>query len=187
MVDRASAGEPPSADLTGSNNVDRIREILFGGQMREYERRFARLEERLLKESADLREDLKRGFSSLESYVKQEVESLSSRLVAEQSERAEAVQEISHELKTLPQSVDRRITQLDEQTAKSQRELRQQIFEQSKSSSAEVRQSAEELAALMARENQDLREEKADRALLASLFSELALRMSGEFRLPEEP
>lgn len=177
-----------SADQAGSNNVDRIREILFGGQMREYERKFARLEERLLKESNDLREDLKRGFAALESYFRKEVDSLNERLTVEYGERTDAVKEIGQELKALTQSVERRTAQLDEQSARGQRELRQQIFEQSKSASAEIRQSAEELSAIMARETQELRYDKADRAALATLFSELALRLSGEFVLPgEEP
>src|SRR5438067_8037722 len=38
----------------GIGNVDKIREILFGSQIREYESRFARLEERLVDELADL-------------------------------------------------------------------------------------------------------------------------------------
>ena len=45
-----------------AGNVDKIREILFGGQMRAYDRRFTRLEERLAKESADLREEAKNLF-----------------------------------------------------------------------------------------------------------------------------
>src|SRR6185295_6529950 len=67
-------------DLAGGGNVDKIRDILFGTQMRDYEKRFVRLEERLLKESADLREDVKRRFDSLEIYVKKELESLTDRL-----------------------------------------------------------------------------------------------------------
>jgi len=34
-------------ELVEDNNVDKIRDILFGGNMREYDKRFARLEDRL--------------------------------------------------------------------------------------------------------------------------------------------
>jgi len=37
----------------GAGNVDKIRDILFGSQMRDYESRFARLEETLIKETLD--------------------------------------------------------------------------------------------------------------------------------------
>src|SRR5262245_36278718 len=42
------------ADPAGGASLDKVRDILFGVQMRDYERRFARLEERLLKDTSDL-------------------------------------------------------------------------------------------------------------------------------------
>ena len=48
-------GGAENADRPG--NVDKIRDILFGSQMRDYDKKFARIEERLLKETADLREE----------------------------------------------------------------------------------------------------------------------------------
>lgn len=182
----AEHGEPPAAEQSGgADNVDRIREILFGGQMRDYERKFARLEERFIKESTDLRADVKRSLEALEVYVGKEVDSLAERLHAEQAERATAVKELGSDLKVLTQSLEKRAAQLDEQIAKGQRELRQRIFEESKSTSEEIRRSAEDLTAVVTRESQELREDKADRAALSSLFTELALRLSGEFQLPE--
>src|SRR5215210_3122558 len=73
-----------STKLAESGNIDKIRQILFGGQMRDYEKRFSRLEERLLKESADLRDETKKRFDALEAFVRSEFEALSERLVAEQ-------------------------------------------------------------------------------------------------------
>ena len=56
-------------DQIASGNLDKIRDILFGAQTRDYERKFAVLEERLVKESADLRNDLKRRFEDRKSVV----------------------------------------------------------------------------------------------------------------------
>ena len=39
-------------ELEESRNIDKIREIIFGGQMRDYEKRFSLLETRVIKESA---------------------------------------------------------------------------------------------------------------------------------------
>lgn len=185
-ADAAKSGEPSATEQPGSDNVDRIREILFGGQMRDYERKFARLEERVAKESSELRADVKRSLEALEVYVGKEVDSLAERLRTEQAERVSAVKELDGGLKALTRSIDERAAQLDEQIAKGQRELRQQIFDGSKNASQEIRRSAENVEAVVARESQELREEKADRAALASLFSELALRLTGQFELPEE-
>src|SRR3974390_3356973 len=78
-------------------NVDKIRDILFGANLREYEKRFARLEERLTKSSDALREGLKKRFDSLESYVREAIDSLGQRLKSEKSERAEALKELTRE------------------------------------------------------------------------------------------
>jgi hypothetical protein len=187
---QASAAEeghgPPPGDvgLGAGGNVDKIRDILFGNQMRDYEKRFARLEERLLKESAELREDSKRRFAALEALISKEIEALTDRLKAEQGERAESVEGLSQGLNNLTKSVEKKAAQLEEQTSKGQRDLRQQILEQSNTLSDEIRQKHEELSAFLGREVEALGAQKTDRAMLASLFTEVALRLNHEFKIP---
>src|SRR6516165_3498440 len=82
-----------NGELREGANVDKIRDILFGANMREYEKRFARLEERLTKSSDALREDLKKRFDSLETFVREEMESLNQRLKTEKTERTESLKE----------------------------------------------------------------------------------------------
>ena len=50
-INRAASNAPNAADDASGGSVDKIRDILFGAQMRDYDRRFTRLEERLLKEA----------------------------------------------------------------------------------------------------------------------------------------
>jgi len=80
----------PVPEPAGAGNVDKIRDILFGTQMRDYEQRFARLEETLLREAADLRESTRKRFDALESYMRKEFEALESRLKSERDERVAA-------------------------------------------------------------------------------------------------
>ena len=54
----------------------------FGAVVRDTDKKLARLEERLLKEQEDLKEDAHRRFESLEVFVKKEMESLAERLQA---------------------------------------------------------------------------------------------------------
>lgn len=186
-----SASQPPgdSLDASGSalpeaSNIDKIREILFGVQMRDYEKRFARLEERLLKESSDLRDDTRKRFEALEAFVKSEFEALSERLLAEQRNRDESVQNLARELQDTGRRLEGKLGQLDEQTSRAQRELRQQLLDQSKNLSDEIRQKADELSALLDRQISELGDAKTDRAALAGLFSEVALRLNNEFKIP---
>lgn len=164
-------------DIHGGN-IDKIRAILFGNQMRDYDVRFGRLEERLGKDVADLRDDLRRRADSLESYVRQEVEALSSRIRNEYAERNEAVKDLAGSMDNLNKVFEKRTRQLDEDLTKGQRELRQQILEQGKATNDKMRANYEEIAQLLERELSQLRAGKVDRSALANLFTDLAIRLN---------
>ena len=178
--DPASAGDP----LAGGASLDKVREILFGVQMREYDKRFARLEDRLVKETADLKEDVRRRLAALEQYVKHEVEALGERLSAEHGERVEDARGLGEQLREAARSFEKKTAAMDDQSARAQRELRQQILEQQQRLTEEMQQRHHELLQALSRDAAELRDEKADRAALASLFTEMAMRLGNQFRLP---
>ncbi len=180
----AQLADNGGAQPVEGGNIDKIRDILFGGQMRDYERRFTRLEERLMKESTDLRDDTRRRFDALEAFIKHELEELGERLQTEQRTRDESVQDVARGLKDTGQGLERKLKQFDEQTTRNQRDLRQQLLDQAKSLSEELRQKRDELTALIEREVAALSNDKTDRAALAALFSEVALRLTNEFKIP---
>ena len=166
----------------GGGNLEKIREILFGAQVHDFEKRFTRLEEKLLKETADSRAETKKRFDSMEAFIRKEIESLVERVKTEQGERSDAVKEISRDLRETAKSLEKKLAQLDEQATKGQRELRQQILDQSKSLTDEIRNRVKESAAVLTRELQELRSEKTDRAALAGLFTDAAMRLSGDVK-----
>lgn len=166
----------------GGGNLEKIREILFGAQVHDFEKRFTRLEEKLLKETADSRAETKKRFDAMEAFIRKEIESLVDRVKTEQGERSDALKEISRELRDTAKNLEKKLMQLDEQTTKGQRELRQQILDQSKSLSDEIRNRVKESAAVLTRELRELRTEKTDRSALAGLFTEAAMRLSGDMK-----
>lgn len=177
--------QSPETENREAANVDKIRDIIFGSQMRDYEKRFARLEERLTADALALREDTKKRFDTLEAFVQKEVDSLSQRLKGEKSERAEALKELTRELRDTAKTIDKRLSQLDDQLAKEAAALRSQLLEQSKQLAAEAEAKHRALSSVLDREAQSLRTDKADREALADLFTEMAMRMRNELRLPE--
>lgn len=168
----------------GGANLEKIRDILFGAQVHDFEKRFARLEERLLKETSDARAETKKRFDSLESFIKKEIESLGDRLKAEQEERSGAVKELSRELRDTARGLEKRLAQLDEQTTKSQRDLRQQVLDLSKSLTDEIRLRNRETTTVLSKEIAELRNAKTDRAALAGLFTDLAVRLTNDLKPP---
>jgi hypothetical protein len=163
-------------DQSNSNNLEKIRDILVGSQMREVEKRFARLEERLTKLSSDLRDDLNKSLTSLETFVKKEIESLNDRFLTESNERGGAMKTLSLELKALNEFSWQKLNQLDEH---------RQLLDQSKAFSEEIRQKHHELTEVVERAVQDLHANKTDRSSLAALFNEFANRLNVESRRSE--
>lgn len=168
----------------GAGNVDKIRDILFGSQMRDYESRFARLEETLVKENAEIRETNRRRFEQLESYVRKEFESIQARFKSERDERLDTVAQQSRELKELGDSLSRRIRDLDDRSSSVERELRSQLMSQARELADEIKLTQEQIVGLLEKRYHELKDGKTDRAALATLFTEVALRLSDQFRIP---
>lgn len=182
--EQASTFSPTGAEMTTPGNLEKVRDILFGAQMRDYDKRFNRLEERLIKEANDVREETRRRFETLETYIKQEINALSDRLKAENQQRNESGEETTREMRDTAKSIGQRISQLDEQASQAHRDLREHILSQSRELADEIRRKHDEITAALTRESRDLRSDKADRSALANLFTELAMRLNNDFKLP---
>ncbi len=180
----ANGGGQNTENAERTGNVDKIRDILFGSQMRDYDKKFAKLEERLLKESADLREDLKRRFDSLESFMKSEVVLLSDAQKAEKNARDEALKNAGDKLAETAKAFDQRAARTEEQAGKAQRDLRQLILDETKRLADEIAQKHSSVAADLGRESQELRGLMTDKHTLSDLFAELSLRLKNEFKFP---
>jgi hypothetical protein len=170
-------------DAAGGS-IDKVRDILFGSHLREFERRFARLEERLTKETSDLKADVRSRLDALEAYAKHETESLAGQIRVEHDGRVESHGVLSRESTEAARSLERRAAALDDQLVRSQRDLRQQMLDQHQRLSDEIRSKVDEVLAALAREAQELRADKTDRATLASLLTEMALRLTNDFHIP---
>ncbi len=176
----AAAAEANGAFEADAGNVDKIRDILFGSQMRDYERRFATLEERLLRESAALREDLGSRLGATEQFMRAELESLGANLRNEERERLAGLRSAMDAISTLNHDLSERLSNLAEQSAQQQRELRAQMQEQQRQLSDDAQRKHSELNDALRREAYDLRDAKADRHALAAMFVEFAHRLSGD-------
>ena len=168
----------------GAGNVDKIRDILFGTQMRDYESRFARLEETLIKETVEIRETSRRRFEQLESFIHKEFENVQARFKSERDDRTDVASQQARELKELADTLSRRIRDLDDRGNSVERDLRNNMLQQARDLTEEIRSKHEELSTLLDRRVHELRDGKTDRATLASLFTEVALRLSDQFVIP---
>ena len=171
---------PTNGDVESGASVDKIRDILFGPQIKNYEARFVRLEDTLARENSQIKDMMARRFESLESFIKKETEALASRLKAERDERNEVAKEISRDLKSTADALTKKINELDNKTAEGQSELRKDLLSESRKLMDELRKRSDELTTLVERRSNELRDVKADRSLIAALLADMAMSISGE-------
>ncbi len=175
----------PDSDQAGGANLEKVREILFGAQSRDYEKRFASLEERLLREATTAKHDLKKRFDTLEAYIQKEVDALTEQVKSEHSERSASLKDLSREIRELTKLLEKRVNQLDEQGMKTQRDLRNQILDQYRKLADEIQDKHAQISKHLDKTAKELRHEKTDRASLAAFFMEAAMRLNNEFKIPE--
>ncbi len=172
----AATGEP--------ENIDKIRDILFGSKERQYEQKFSSLETAIQKEISDLRSETKKSMASLENFIKKELTSLGDQLRSEQDERHEAMEDAAAQLDNARKALERKLGQLSDKTVAAQRDLQEQLLQQSKSLLEEIHDRHEALGADLDAAVRELRNEKTDRIELANMLMEVALRLKEEFELP---
>ena len=177
-ADNGSNIQNGAADIAGG--IDKIRDLIFGNQMQDYEKRFSRLEERMFKEMNVSKNESKKNFDSLEKFVNKEFESLKNQISAEQNTRTESFRELSRQLKDTTRSFEKKLEQIGEQFTDNSNDMRQQILELSQSLRNEIRQKYEETSAAIERVAQELQTNKVDRSSLSNFFTEMAMRINND-------
>ena len=190
---KAAPPAPPArpADLSPNEpapeSLDKVRDILFGGQMRAVESRLQGLEERMMREQATMRADLSKQLADIDASAKRDAHTLGERLAAERTKRAEDLKALSSELKEILRSLEKRHVKLEELSGLADAEIRDQILQQSRAITAEIERLSQRVAADLNREVVALRTDKTDVSAIVSVFSDMATRLAGEPRPSAKP
>ena len=169
----ASAAETPES-------LDKVRDILFGGQMRAVETRIQGLEERLLRDQQALRSDLGLQLGELETFARKELQDLLDRVAAERTKRTEELKGLGAELRDAIRGIEKRHVKLEEAANLADAALRDQLLLQSKAAAADLARLGERLTAELTRSHEELKATKTDRAALSSMFADLAAKVGGK-------
>ena len=159
MSKRANAANAAEADLTTQNpdaNLEQIRLILFGQQMREFDRKLGGLEQRFTENSANLNQGLLDRIAALENR-------LSGLLTQESEERQMADRDLQN-------SLDSAVDSLQGKMSSELKELRAELRDQGK----EINKKMDALGANLQAAIEELRLQKTDRMVLANLLTGLA-------------
>jgi hypothetical protein len=179
--EKRKAPSVATADVARSDaqpeSLDKVRDILFGGQMRTVESRLQGLEERLLGEQQAMRSEFAKQLAELDSFAKKELAGLADRVAVERVKRADELKALSSEIKEALRLLDKRHAKLEETTGMADADLRDQLLVHARAAAAELAKVSERLSAELSRSHTELKSAKTDRSALASLFTDLATRL----------
>ena len=170
------APEPP----VEVQSLAKVRDILFGSQARGYERRFDHVESRLTDEQDELRRHLHDKLQELEEYIKAEVGSVVDQLRQEERRRSEAFEILEEEVQALKKALEKRLDEMDNLAREKERDFRDQLLQSTKKLREELDTRSTELRTRLDRDGAELRHSKVDRSSLASMLTDLAVRMADQ-------
>jgi hypothetical protein len=174
---KKTSNQQKAAETDIDDNVDKIREILFGTAMRDYETRIVKLEKqlsaRIEKASADFDKQLER----LNAQTKREIDKVSERLKDERKARLDDGKSGARDLKKLTQNVESRFGEVEERLDIEAEELRNGLHERGEQLTALISETRDNLEAALDSETRELTDSKVGRDDLAELLTGLAAQI----------
>lgn len=175
-VEAAAAAPAGNGALSGADvvGVDKIRDLLFGNQMQDYDRRFSKMEERFLQRFKDVETETARHLGAFESNAKTQVESLAAQLREEKDLRSNADDEAGRALRDQSQAMEKRLRTMSDQLSQLERDMANRLTQEAQALREEVRRKSDDLQNMIEKMFSELSNVKTDRNLLAGLFVEVA-------------
>ena len=154
--------------------VDKIREILFGQQISEYESRFAQLEIRLAREIEAVRDDIIRRFEKVQSQVTQDFTNLSRQIGTEQKYRAEEISALHGQFRAARDELETAVHRAAGDAEAATETIREAFEEEAARQQEAVSARTEEIERRLEAVASQLRRDKVDRSSMETLFEQLA-------------
>jgi hypothetical protein len=134
------------APSTHVDELEQLREILFGVAQRDLEDRLSRADSRLTARIGELEREIRRRTDALEEHLRAETEALSKSFERELVETSDSLRAKTRDHRESITALEQRLAKVEESITRGNRELRHQLFEQTKSFIDEVQRLRRELA-----------------------------------------
>lgn len=161
-----------------ANEIDTIRDIIFGRQMANYEDRFAQLEERINAQIAAMREQMTHRLEETEKLIKEQKDRLTERLNDEQSERKAEAERLSSGIVVAQKGLSTDIDALADRQVQDIQTIGEQLTALSSDLSDEIHIQHVEISKKIEQAVQELDNEKLARKALSQLLMEMAGRLT---------
>jgi membrane-associated HD superfamily phosphohydrolase len=162
-------------------NISKIRDILFGNNMNEYEKRFEQLEDKLALSIAEGKAETDKRISTLENYLKQEIRQLNDKLTEEEEMRIKSDKKIISDLESLEESLKK----FKQSTGDNFSAVNQQIMDLSNTTNEQLTSLRKALQDRLESASNQLQTNKVERSSLAMMLTDLAYKIAGESETEE--
>ncbi len=149
---RRNDGARTNIDVDGTGNLDQVRELLFGRNLRSLETRLDEVEKRLQREYAELTDASDARFESVEAHVSSEVAGVATRLESATKGQTDSLKSVERDLAAVSKKLEERLQRLQDQ--------------------------ADAIMAALKQRTDDLDSRKADTVALARAFASMAEQLA---------
>ena len=173
------------AEVFDSGSFETVRDLFFGPQGRELDVRGNLLEQRMLKESVELGDELHRSLEDLTGQFEKECHQFSQQLEKEQDQRSDTCSDLKKFLQGLEANIEKSLTRVDKQTNKQFETLQHHLMEQRE----ELHEQGQRAMAKLEKQFQlaihGLKNEKTDQGALAEMLMDVGVKLQVGSRDPE--
>ena len=172
--------------VSGGSDADRVRDIVIAGEQKSFagagaqfsfaflHRKLDRLEDRVLAENNQLREELRSRMEELERFFKSELAGVVEALATEEERRIQAITRVTDDLQAVARVFEDRAQSLGERLS----EVDQTVLRNVKQAIQETESRLKTLTSRMEKDTRQLQESKADSSKLSQLLTDLASRLN---------
>ncbi len=153
-------------------NLDMVRNILFGEQARENDKRLANLERFVKVWTHSVRDEMRKNFDSLSHEIQLLQDLLAEETRARLGDTAIARKHFEQTSKTLDS--------LHKQVDTNAEHAQQRLEQETRQLAQQVEQQREDLLAQLKQASEQLRHDKLDRQAMANLLTHVSLQLAGE-------
>ncbi len=167
-----------SADAPREDRLHQVRAILFGDKADEIDSRLEEIERSVAAKNEALQAACTERLRELEVHFTAELNRVVGLVEQESQERLNDVAQTSREVLASAKAMEKRLDKLDGHRESGERELRQQLSDQSKSLAGEIQDSSRRLTRLIEGHVATFTEAKLDRDAFSKILVEAAERVS---------
>ncbi|HIK28315.1 MAG: hypothetical protein N3E45_01165 [Oscillatoriaceae bacterium SKW80] len=166
-------------------NIDQIRDIIFGAQLREYNARFEKIESDITMIQQEMHDYAEQVKSVLSSELRAAVESLEKKIKSLTSNSQEETAELRQQIERVNRKFSTNIETLDKTLDQQTSSLREELLQTREKLQEDVRSLKNQVFEELDRRFSMLREVKISKDDMAEILFELGMRLKGTEFVPQ--